>query len=132
MYIRTSNCSVERIEELLSHTLECRKAIHDWFDECEISSPTVNDYIDYDQDFYCGMATILRKVIEEATEIEMMACCDFDCKQYLIYMPSYPWHMTNRDRTLTKEELATVFNKYVSIITDSEIEIDYQEVENGG
>lgn len=124
--------SVKRIEELLIHAPEYRKEIQDWFDECDNREPTVDDYFDFDQDYQNGIATILKEVIKEATGIEFEACDDFDCMRYLIYMPSYPWSMTERDRTVTKEELDEVLKKYVSIITDSEIIIDYQEVENGG
>ncbi len=124
--------SVERIEELLSLAPEYRKEIHDWFEDCDNSEPTVDDYLDFDQDYNNGIAEILRVVIKEATGIEFSACDGFDCMRYLIYMPSYPWHMTDRDRTITEEELDEVLKKYVSIVTDSEIEIDYQEIENGG
>lgn len=126
--------SVERIEELMSHAPEYRKEIHEWFEDCDNTAPTVDDYLDFDQDYNNGIAAILQEVIKEATGIEFTACDNFDCMRYLIYiyMPSYSWYMTERDRTVTQEELDEVLKKYVSIVTDSKIEIDYQEVENGG
>ena len=33
---------------------------------------------------------------------------------------------------MTEEAVAGLFRKYVSILTDEAIEIDYQSVENGG
>jgi len=124
--------SVERIEELLSHAPEYRKEIHDWFEDCDNTKPTLDDYLDFDQDYNNGIAAILQAVIKEATGIEFAACDNFDCMRYLIYMPSYPWNMTERDRTVTQEELDEVLKKYVSIISDSKLDIDFQEVENGG
>lgn len=124
--------SVERIEALLEHAPEYKKEIHDWFDDCDITEPTVDDYLDFDQDYNNGIAAILQAVIKEATGIEFAACDNFDCMRYLIYMPSYPWYMTDRDRSITQEELDEVLKKYVAIVTDSKLEIDFQAVENGG
>lgn len=124
--------SVERIEKLLEYAPEYRKEIHDWFDDGDNAEPTLDDYLDFDQDYNNGIAAILQAVIKEATGIEFAACDNFDCMRYLIYMPSYPWNMTERDRSITQDELDEVLKKYVSIITDSKLDIDFQEVENGG
>lgn len=40
--------------------------------------------------------------------------------------------MTDRDRLITQEELDEVLNKYVAIVSDSKLDIDFQAVENGG
>lgn len=88
--------------------------------------------MEYDQDFYLGLATLLQKVIEEAEGIQMTACDDFDCKNYLLYPPSYPWQLNDIDRSLTKNRLAEIFRRYVQILTSGPIDIDYQSAENGG
>lgn len=33
---------------------------------------------------------------------------------------------------MTKERVEEILKKYVSIVSDTELEIDYQEAENGG
>lgn len=124
--------SVERIEKLLEFAPEYRDDIHGWFEESGINKPTVDDYLDFDQDYNNGIAAILKEVIRESEGIEFEACDNFDCMRYLIYMPSYPWHMTERDRTVTQEELDAILKKYISVISDTEFDIDFQEVENGG
>lgn len=124
--------SAERIEKLLAFAPEYRKDIHEWLEDCDIKKPRVVDYLDFDQDYGNGIATILKEVIRESEGIEFDACDDFDGKRYLIYLPSYPWQMTELDRTMTKEKLDETLKKYISIISDSEIAIDFQEVENGG
>ena len=124
--------SVKRIKALLKYAPKYRKEIRDWFTECEISKPTVDDYLDFDQEYHNGIAAILQAVIKEATGIEFSACDNFDCMRYLIYMPSYPWNMTERDKSITKDELDEALKKYVSIVTDSKLDIDFQEIENGG
>ena len=40
--------------------------------------------------------------------------------------------MTDTDKTLTKEDVENMFKKYVKILTDEDINIDYYSVENGG
>ena len=59
-----------------------------------------------------------------------------DCKHgigfYLLYSPSYPWQLKNSERDLTEEQLVQLFGRYVRILTDVPIDVDYQSVENGG
>ena len=124
--------STERIEKLLEMAPELREKIHEWFSDCEIDPTEVSSYIEYDQDWYLGMATILREAIWEAEGIEFTACDDFDCRQYLIYQPKYPWHMTDKDMEMTAEKVEEILHKYLSIVTDSEIIVEDQEVANGG
>jgi len=76
----------DMIRQVLDHV-----TIHEWLSKSEITEPVWDDYMEYDQDFCLGLATILKKVIEEAEEIQMTACDDFDSVTYLLYSPSYPW-----------------------------------------
>ncbi len=122
----------ERMENLLALAPNYRKQIHDWFEECEITEPTMHDYREFDQEHYLGLATILKEVIWEAEGIELLACDNFDGMDYLIYEPSYPWQISEKSMTLTEEKLADLFRKYVNILTDTPIVLDYQEVGNGG
>ena len=49
-----------------------------------------------------------------------------------MYPKLYPWQMQESDRDVTKERVEEILKKYVSIVSDTELEIDYQEAENGG
>ena len=52
---------------------------------------------------------------------------------YLIITPSYPWtSITKEEKNLTEEKAEKIFKTYISILTDEEIEIGYQDVHNGG
>lgn len=124
--------SVERLQILISMAPEYQKAIQEWLKECEIAAPTYEDYLDFDQDFRLGLATILKEVILEAEGIELVACDDYDDKDYLLYCPSYPWYQSGRKQLKTEEAAAKLFQKYVAVLTDDAIDIDYQSVENGG
>lgn len=123
--------SVERLKKLLALAPSYQKEIQEWLDECEIADPTFDDFLNYDQDYYMGMATILKDVVWESEGVKLEACDDFEGKDYLLYGPSYPWNCVGR-RLKTEEEAEELFRKYVSILTDEPIEIGYQSVENGG
>lgn len=82
--------SVERIEALLSLAPEYQTEIRQWFEECEITEPTVDDYLEFDQDYNLGIATILRIVIQEAEKVEFLACDDCHCQRFLMYPKLYP------------------------------------------
>ena len=71
-------------------------------------------------------------VIEEAEGITLTACNDCEGRKYLLYQPCYPWQLSDNTRELTQERLDTLFRKYVKMLTDEEVEVSYQEVENGG
>ncbi len=124
--------TVEKMEALLEKAPEYSKQIHEWFDDCEITEPTVDDYLEFDEDYHLGLATTLKEVITEATGIDLVSCDDFDGVKYLLYVPLYPWQMSEKDKLLTQEELDAVFTEFVAIVTDTKPDIDFQSVENGG
>lgn len=124
--------TVDRIEELLSKAPEYRKEIHKWFEESEITEPTVEDYEEFDQDWYGGLATMLQSVIREVEGIEFEYADDFNCNHFLLYPVCYPWQLTDKEKSFKEEDVENIFRKYVSILTDKAIVIDYRSVENGG
>lgn len=124
--------SVERLNALLECAPESKARINSWFAENDIDKPTYDDYMEYDYTYMYGLATLLAEVIEEAEGVTLTACSNFDGDQYLIYQPSYPWDRTEAEADLTSEKIDEILIKYVSILTDESIDIDYQSVENGG
>lgn len=128
--INTQN--VERLRALLELAPEFKAKIEDWLSELDIKEPSWDDYMEFDQDYCLGLATILKEVIAEAEGIDLTACDNYDSIAYLLYQPMYPWDMSESDRGLTKEKVAELFRRYASILTDTPIEVDDQAVENGG
>ena len=124
--------SVERLEKLLSMAPEYQKDLHTWLEDCEITEPTFEDYLEFDQDYNLGLATILKEVIREAEGIELEACDDFSGNDYLLYSAGYPWYFNKVKALPTEEAAEELFCKYISVLTDEPIIIEYQGVENGG
>ncbi len=124
--------SVEKLQELIALAPKYAKKINQWLERNEIKEPTVEDYLEYDEDLPYGLAIILQKVIEEVDDIEFIACDNYDCENYLLYTPEYPWYMGEKDKAMTEEKIQECLKKYISILTDKAIDIDYCAVENGG
>ena len=94
--------------------------------------PPIYFYLVINQNRWNALPPDLQKVIEEAEGLCLTACDDCDSRTYLIYQPRYPWALTQADRDLTEEHLAAMFGRYVGMLTDEVVDVDYQEVENGG
>lgn len=77
-----------------------------------------------------GLSCILKEAIE--TELRVDWADDFDCINYILFCPRYPWNIRENEKNLTEEDVIKIFSKYVQMLTDEPIEIDYYSVENGG
>lgn len=87
------------------------------------------------EDDYCyefGLGPIISAVIRECENIKFLCCSNYNGEQYLIFSVTYPWYMTDKEKNMTEEDVRSVIAKYVSVLTDEGIIIDYQSVENGG
>lgn len=126
------DASVDQLNALLDHAPHFKTVVEDWLAKHDITDPTYEDYLAYDDVCICGLAAILAEVIEEAEGIVFSACTDFEGDQFLIYQPSYPWNLPEAEASLTVEKIDEILTKYVVILTDEPVEIDYQSIENGG
>ena len=84
---------------------------------------------------YGGLAEIMYEVIKEVEGIELYVCTDFDGTAYLIYPPIYPWqlkNMSDKEKNLTEETLCELYAKYLHVVTDEDLVVEYKSVENGG
>lgn len=99
-------------------------------DNCKVAVAKNKDWINPIYDFG-GLAEILYEVIKEVEEIDLLLCTDSGDKTYLIYTPSYPWTpKTEKEKELTEEKLENMFRKYLRIVTDEQLPVDYKSVEN--
>lgn len=94
---------------------------------------TMDDIDEYEDDHcICGLGAIMKAVIKECENVELLVCDDYNCCHYLIFSVGYPWYMSEKEKNMTEEDVANIFSKYVNVLTDKPIDIDYQSVENGG
>lgn len=125
--------SVERIEALLDYAPKLKKKIKETFAENGITTPTLDDYDEYDDgDTFSGIAGILQDVILEDVHILFDVYENYNCERYLIFEPRYPWninkHTPDLYLDLTQENIKDILKKFLSVITDSEIRIGTQVV----
>ena len=126
-------CPVSHIQEMLKSAPKLNEKINSWFASCEITEPTFQDYEEFDQVYYLGLATLLKETILEAEGLEFTACSDYDGNTYLLYEPVYPWQLPESERDLTPEYIDSILTKYIKILdANATINIDYHEAENGG
>lgn len=123
---------VKRLGTLIAMAPDYQSCIHEYFARKEIGEPTWDNYMETDVDYELGLPTIMREVIEEDAGIELTACEDFDGKKFLLYEPKYPWTCPYAEKNLTQDAIKALYEKYIRILTDEKIEIDFKSVENGG
>mgnify|MGYP006075762323 CR=1 FL=1 len=68
--------SVKRLRKLLHKAPEYQAKIKKWMEDIGITKPTMEDYLDFDQDYRLGMTSILCGVINEAEGLNLYACDD--------------------------------------------------------
>lgn len=124
--------SPARIEALLEKAPDYREKVHNCLKANGITEPRVEDYFEFVDDCEYGFASILSEVMSETTGVWFDACDDTEDKEYLIYMPRYPWNMDEKDMELTEEKVKEFIQEYVSIISDTKIVVELQSIENGG
>lgn len=130
--VRTSTIpteDVKRLERLLALAPSYNECLQEYFETQGIDEPSWKDYMDTDFDFQLGLPAILREVIEEAEGIDLTACDNFDGDKFLLYEPKYPWNLPYAEKDLTEDKLREMFEKYVRILTDEEVEVEYHSIE---
>ena len=124
--------SLAAVKELVALSPRLEKEIADYFMDCEIDMPEIDDYLEYDQDCCNGIAYLLRQVMIDAEDLKFTACDDYDGRRYIMYQPSFPWDMSDEEKSLSKDTVAGIITKYVSVITDDHFDIVDISAENYG
>ena len=125
----------KRLIELAAMNEEVLRRVEEYLNEehpgWTIESLNMEDFNDLEGNYgETGLAHVLYKVI--FAELDVTVASDFDNKYYILYEPSYPWNMPKNEENLTSDDVFKVFWKYISVVTDEYIFIDYRSVENGG
>ena len=111
---------------------DVREYLNDYFDGKEYYDDelAMEDFDELEGE-YCerGVAYVLYQVIDD---IVVEYVDDYNGTPYILYLPSYPWNMKENEYNLTPEKIEEIFDKYINILTDKPVIIDYHSVENGG
>ena len=123
-----------KLAEMNPEVLEdVREYLDDIFDgeEYKDEDLTLEDFDDLEGG-YCerGVTYVLLHVIEN--ELSLIYADDYNGTPYILYGPHYPWSMPHKEKNLSEEDVTKIFAKYINVLTDQDVDIDYQSVENGG
>lgn len=101
---------------------------------CPVKDAPVDELLGYeDACGYIGVAPILQSVIQEVEDIRLVLADDYNGVTYLLFEPFYPWsHVSDKEKNATEDSVREMFAKYVRILTDKPIPVNYYSVENGG
>ena len=121
---------VKKLEALIHLAPKYEKEIKTYFSANDITEPTIEDYLEYEEEHY--LANVLKNVIEECVGLELYTCGDEWGRDYLLYLPTYPWYMNEYDYVMTEEKITKLFNKYLAYITDCKDCVGYQRCERCG
>ena len=124
--------SFRKVVDLVQSAPEYAVEFNKWLSEYDVDYPTVDDLEEFDEDYCLGLVTVLKEVILEVEKVELTACEDFDGEKYLLFEQTYPWRMSDFEKSLKEEDIQSLMVKYFSRITDEAITIDYYNPENGG
>lgn len=134
--LKDINLTVEKVLKLAAMEPSVYKIVQEYMEEfCEnkgISKEEfeIDDFDELEGDGYePGLTFILLNVI---TEIPLVWADDYGGDDYLLYCPTYPWRMKEDERNLSEEDVVKIFSKYINVLTDLPINVDYYSVENGG
>ena len=123
----------KRLMELAAMNKKVLRRVEAYLDEYypgwTSESLNMEDFNDLEGD--CG-ETGLAHVLYEVIDLRVTVTSDFDNRYYILYEPSYPWSIPDGEEHLTEEDVLRIFRKYISVVTDENIFIYYQSVENGG
>ena len=111
---------LEKLTEFLNESLE----------EYEVEKLTLEDFEDFDTvNYSSGTGIVLYEAIDEFT-VEYVD--DYDGRTYVVFAQAYPWRMSEQEKALTENNVREVFEKYIKILTDEPVKVDYWIIENRG
>ena len=99
--------------------------------EYKVAELSLEDFDEFD-DVICGKSGIGAILFYAIDEFQADYVDDFDGNAYVLFPERYPWIMSDKEKALTENDVREIFEKYIKILTDEPVEIDYHSVENGG
>ena len=128
--IHTTPARMVKLAEMNERAMnEVQDYLDEFYPERSIFVLSMADFDDLEGDYgETGLAFVLHKVID----LPVTVTSDFDGRWYILYEPCYPWSIPEAEKGRTEDEVREIFQKYIAVLTDEDIYIGYQSVENGG
>lgn len=131
--INTTPEKILTLASLNEKTLsDLRKYLSDYFEgEYKDEELELEDFAEFEGHYGDrGISCILREVINN--ELPIVFADNFDGVDYILYCPAFPWDLSDKDKYITEDDVREIFSKYIRILTDEPIVVDYYNVANGG
>lgn len=134
------NTDIDRVKKLLAMAPGIYEELSPIFDEIEEDCDgDANEFASQLADEWCskefgdmgsaGYASLLAGVINECEGIRMVSMTDNTAYAYLIMPERAPWQFNHKEKSLTEEGLFTIIRKYVNVLTDDVLTIEYRSIE---
>ena len=133
----TNPITFENLKKFLGN----HKVVKEWIQDV-IENEVVDEDITIIDDYEgkdcecCGIASMLKDVIQDEDNIRLVACDDYDGRYFLIFTPRYPWDdMTDEEKIIkTQDDIKNLISPYLVELYGEKYmpEFEYKEVENGG
>ena len=126
--LEITNVTPEKIIEFVKNHSKDKQVLNDFntisWNELE---KAYNDY-NYNSDY--GVRSILSEIISKETNLSISYNVDCeDNREYLLYIPKYPWQMSEKDFKLTTDaKLKNILEPYREEFDLKADNIDYYEV----
>ena len=107
-------------------------SVENLIEKCQTDGD-VADFLDYVEGDYgeCGLGYYFKSIIAEVKDIRVVYAEDYDCKQYLLITPAYPWtKLADKEKNLTEESVKKIFREYTAIFSATPIDVKYYSVPN--
>ena len=133
------NTTEEKLLQLISMAPSFKDEYTEWAESMNgegesIEEATLGELLEWEDDYgYSGLAPIMRAVLEEKENIRFVVAEGFNGAQYLLFEPFYPWSDVSPEESgATEEGVAEILRKFVKVLTDEPIDVEYYSVECGG
>ena len=130
-----TNTTGENIRAMLEFAPNLKEKVNEWLKECEINpdEAEVEDYAEYDQDFYNGIPALIAAAMNEHYGSDFM-CAESDEDGILyLYMPcGMPWEFDEFSRGLNFDSLSELISNFCGILYKEKPYVDLVSIHNFG
>ena len=138
--IKTNCYRVKELAKLSSNYADdVNDILHEKFgeqakdDEFLKTQDAYDAFANYDFEYSVGLSGLIGDLFADVIkEFTVTYTTNYEGDGFVLFEQTFPWFLSEKEKILTHLDVASIFRKYIAILTDQKIVIDTQEVENGG